>query len=310
MSARRGRRAAAPAVVVGLFIGAAGLLVGSPAHAQPNAGDPRTFAAKKACANNQTDEGVAMLAEYYAETGDVMAIYNQGRCYQQNDSHERALSRFREFLRVAKNIAPERRRQAEQQIQELEAEIEKKQERARREAAAATPTQSPTTGAPPVVVAPVVQATPPPSWQASATPPVAMRPAESLSATRAAPESHAGLRVAGFVLGGVAVAAAAGGVYFSTRVSGLQDDVNNAGKGSPNVRPASGDTVLQNIDDGKQAQTLQWVGYGAAIASAAGSVICFLLSGDSTPAPRSRSVALAPAIGGKSGYGAQLHLSF
>ena len=110
------------------------LLAGAAAAqtAPGDAADPRNLEAKKACASGHTQRAIEMLADYYAETGDSMALFNQGRCYQQNELPEQALGRFKEFLRKSDNR--ERRQEAGRHIAELEAEVQRK-----RAAAAALP---------------------------------------------------------------------------------------------------------------------------------------------------------------------------
>ena len=84
------------------------LLPGAPAltllvalAADPPADDPRPREAKAACAAGRVDEGIAVLARLYAESNDLMWVFNQGRCYQQNGRSDEAIQRFREFLRKA-----------------------------------------------------------------------------------------------------------------------------------------------------------------------------------------------------------------
>jgi hypothetical protein len=217
--------------------------------------DKRAFEAKRACASGDSQRGIELLADYYAETGDTTAIFNQGRCYQQNDLPEKALSRFREYLRVARNVPENRRQDAEGYIKDLEAELQKKK------TAAAAPFEDIILPTEPVVKAPALVTLPPPPALAVKAPP--------------APPSHGGLRVAGYVLSAVALGAAGTGAYFSARVGTLQRDVENSGNGRP---IATYDETQRRLSSGRTAQTLQWVGYGAAVAAAAGAVVLFLLS--------------------------------
>lgn len=73
-----------------------------PAFAQiSKAQRAREQEAKKAClaGKNSYEQGIEILAELYATTNEPTYIYNQGRCYQQNNQPELALSRFQEYLR-------------------------------------------------------------------------------------------------------------------------------------------------------------------------------------------------------------------
>jgi hypothetical protein len=83
--------------------------------------DPRAVEARKACAAGQVDRGVAILADYLSKTSDTTAIYNMARCYQQNGVADRALVKFREYLRLATDLTPDDRRDVEAHIRELEA---------------------------------------------------------------------------------------------------------------------------------------------------------------------------------------------
>ena len=116
----------------------------SPSVAQAQT-DPRMKAVKNACASGNFELGVKLLADLYVETNDPIAIYNQGRCYQQNAEPERAASRFREYLRKARDLSPAERAEVEGFIRETDAEAATKAQRA---AAAAAVAPTATTPAP------------------------------------------------------------------------------------------------------------------------------------------------------------------
>ena len=61
------------------------LLMGRVAQAQETGQDPRVGEAKTACVAGDVPKGVRLLAELYTASGDPIWIFNQGRCYQQND---------------------------------------------------------------------------------------------------------------------------------------------------------------------------------------------------------------------------------
>jgi hypothetical protein len=82
-------------------------------------------------------DGVAILAELFASTGDLDYVYNQGRCYQQNNRPDEAIARFREYLRRARVLSKGDRDEVESFIKELEAE---RDANARRRAAPAPAT--------------------------------------------------------------------------------------------------------------------------------------------------------------------------
>jgi len=79
------------------------LLLAAPA-AQAKDTDTKERAAKTACLAGDYVKGVAILSELYVSTNDPVFIYNQGRCFEQNHRYEDAISRFREYLRVARQI--------------------------------------------------------------------------------------------------------------------------------------------------------------------------------------------------------------
>jgi serine/threonine-protein kinase len=84
--------------------------------------DPRAIEARKACVSGQVERGIQLLADYLATTDDVIAVYNMGRCYQQNGLPDKALLQFREYLRKARNLSGAERADVEAQIRELEGE--------------------------------------------------------------------------------------------------------------------------------------------------------------------------------------------
>ena len=85
--------------------------------------DPRELEAKKACLGGRPDRGIELLAEMYAETNDPTYIYNQGRCFQQNGKPREALTRFREYMRKARDLSPDDKALVEGYISELEQQI-------------------------------------------------------------------------------------------------------------------------------------------------------------------------------------------
>jgi tetratricopeptide (TPR) repeat protein len=73
------------------------------AHAGDTAAKER--AAKTACLAGDFAKGVEILSELYVSTTDAVFLFNQGRCFEQNHRYEDAISRFQEYLRVAKRIS-------------------------------------------------------------------------------------------------------------------------------------------------------------------------------------------------------------
>jgi len=79
---------------------------------KPSSQSATEKAAKKACATGDFAKGVDLLADLYVESNEISWVYNQGRCYQQNNRWEQAISRFREYLRKAKDISDSDRAEA------------------------------------------------------------------------------------------------------------------------------------------------------------------------------------------------------
>jgi tetratricopeptide (TPR) repeat protein len=117
----------------------AGALLLSAAPARAQGADPREAAAKKACAAGRVDEGVELLAELFANTGDVNYVYNQGRCYQQNGVHDKAIQRFREYLRRSPDLPAAERQEVERFISEAEEQVRQRQVAAAKESEARSP---------------------------------------------------------------------------------------------------------------------------------------------------------------------------
>ena len=245
--------------------------------------DERAREALKACTMGKVDQGIELLADLYADTGDATAIFNQGRCYQQNDLPDKAISRFKEYLRVAKSQVQERRRQAQRYIEELQAEMNSKPQghgtppppraAAAEQSAAAPPPPRPADH-PPIAAPPVLG---PPVVTATAEPPA---------------EPHHGLRIAGAAAGAVALTATAAGVFFSLRVRSLGNDLEHAGNGAP----LSYEDAKSKWDAGKSAQALQWVGYGVAVAAAGAAVTLFVLGSQGSGPAESHALAFAPLL--------------
>jgi hypothetical protein len=82
--------------------------------------DPREAEARKECLAGRYQHGIDLLATLFTETKDPNYIYNQARCYQQNNRPEEAISRFREYLRKAPNLAASEEAEVKGYIRECE----------------------------------------------------------------------------------------------------------------------------------------------------------------------------------------------
>jgi tetratricopeptide (TPR) repeat protein len=88
--------------------------------AQAREADAKERAAKTACLAGDYVKGVALLSELYVSTNDPVYIYNQGRCFEQNHRYEDAISRFREYLRVGKQISRTDKADAQKHISDCQ----------------------------------------------------------------------------------------------------------------------------------------------------------------------------------------------
>jgi tetratricopeptide (TPR) repeat protein len=245
----------------GLAAAVAVVMAAPPAASQ----DPRAQEARKACAAGDVDRGIKLLADLISENGDPNALYNQGRCYQQNGRHEQAISRFREYLRTAKDIPSDEARTVEGYIKELEAELEAK---ARREIASPAAT------------------TPPPTTMTTMTTPTSVPVAPSADVTSSDGRS---LRIASIALGVLSVAALGTGIYAAMRVDAINERI------AAKEPPISAEDYQAWSREGERAEVLQWVGYGVSAGALAGAITCYLLS---TSAERARPVAaVTPRLG-------------
>lgn len=231
--------------------------------------DPRPAQARKACAAGNVERGIEILAEIVVENGDANAVYNQGRCYQQNGRPEAAVNRFREYLRTATALSPADRVQVEGYIKELDAEIEVK---ARRQAAAAgnapaaAPAQSP---APETPIPTPVAAAPAKAFVAApaAEPEPAAAPLTATASPAGAP-SHP-RQTAAIAAASLGVASVAAGVYFGWRTARSKQQIETS------TGPLEFSQLESMMAKGRQNAALQWAGYGLGAASLAAAAALF-----------------------------------
>lgn len=97
--------------------------------------DPREMKAREAFAAGSYQDALEIYTKLYAEKLHPTYLRNIGRCYQNLNEPERAISSFREYLRKAKDVTTDERAEVEGYIQEMEA-LQKKN------AAAAAPVKA------------------------------------------------------------------------------------------------------------------------------------------------------------------------
>jgi hypothetical protein len=219
--------------------------------------------AREACLDGNYTGGVAILSKLFVETKDMTYIFNQGRCFEQNQRYQDAIARFREYLRAGRN-SPDAAGQAE-----AERHIADCQEMlAQEHASPATP--------PPVSASP--PATPAASEPAPTPgPAIVGRP----TAEPAATASEAGLRTGGVVVAAVGVAALGTGVALNLKA-------NSATEAMYSTNGYTQDS------DRKTYTTLAWVGYGVGAACLATGAVLYTVG---LRARGGSNVALVPAVG-------------
>jgi tetratricopeptide (TPR) repeat protein len=82
--------------------------------------DPREMQARQAYAAGNYKDALGIYTELYAEKLHPTYLRNIGRCYQNLQDPEHAISSFREYLRKAKDIPADERSEVEGYIKEME----------------------------------------------------------------------------------------------------------------------------------------------------------------------------------------------
>jgi tetratricopeptide (TPR) repeat protein len=114
--------------------------------------DARELKAREDFAAGRYQEALELFAKLYAESLHPNYLRNIGRCYQNLGEPDRAINSFRDYLRKAKTISHEERKEVEGYISEMEA-LKREKESAASSAtatAAAAPAPPPPTATQPV----------------------------------------------------------------------------------------------------------------------------------------------------------------
>jgi hypothetical protein len=188
--------------------------------------------ARKACLEGDYSKGVSILSDLFLDTKNPTYIFNQGRCYEQNERFGEAISRFREYLRMEGDDSG----LAEKHISECEV-LE-----AKRLAAIPAPVLSPAPLPPP-------QPAPAPSV---AAPAAVFAPKPTVVVRQPDPSSSGtGLRTAGWIVGSVGLAGLAAGIVTNLKANSLAhsiDPPNTYSRGTESTR--------------RHYETASWIGYG------------------------------------------------
>jgi len=215
--------------------------------------EARERAAKKACLTGDEAKGVEILADLYIDTDDPTYLYNQGRCFEQNNRYEDAVGKFREYLRKAGSASADEKADAEKHIADCEALIAKKE---------------------PEAVQPILPKPEPrrPEARIEPEPPPPIPPGPKAKEPTAEVGEHAnspagggsGLRVAGIVTLSVGAAALIGGLVTNLQYNGKVGDLQKSY--DPKVN-----------DSAQTYHTLSVAAYGVGAACMVGGAILYYL---------------------------------
>ena len=225
--------------------------VGSEAKESAAVKETKERAAKKACLNGDAVKGVELLTDLFVDTNDPTYIFNQGRCYEQNNRCQEAIVRFREYLRKTAGGSESDRGDAQKHIEDCEALL------AKSGAAIASPPAA--AGAEPALMVAPLAVQPRPASNTDAT-----QAAVVVAEPRGASPPGAGLRATGvatMVVGGAALIA--GGVLNLKHNSMIHD--------------LKGDYSGDLADSAQSYKTLSMVGYGVGAACLVGGAVLYWL---------------------------------
>lgn len=121
--------------------------------------DPREMQAREAFAAGNYKDALEVYTKLFAEKLHPTYLRNIGRCYQNLDDYDHAISSFREYLRKAKELPADERAEVEGYIKEMD---DAKQKAAAAEAERSKPVPVIAPPPPPPAQATVLQTQPPP----------------------------------------------------------------------------------------------------------------------------------------------------
>ena len=259
---------------LGILVALLSILL-APSLAQATSREVNERAARKAC-----------LSDLFLDTKDATYIFNEARCFEQNNRCEEAIGPFREYLRKAQGLTAAERADTEKHIADCQALLGAKTSPAGDGASVSTPKTEAA-----VVAAPSATPSPP---LVAALPPTAAPDQFAVAPATQATHPGRGLRIAGLVLGGIGVASVGTAIYYYTRARSYSDKVS----GQPVANPS-------DLSAGRHAETMQWVFYGAGAAAFATGTLLYVLGWQ--PSEGGRAVAgVAPLMGpGVAGISAQ-----
>jgi hypothetical protein len=240
-------------------------------------------AAKKACLTGDANRGVSILADLFIDTDDPTYIFNQGRCFEQNNRYDDAINKFREYLRKAAKagtVSAQEKADAEKHIADCQALLGTKTDGAATTATTPEPTKPvlPTPEPKPREPEPVV----PPPEKPTATDGAAAGGSDTTTvvATTSGPSSTSegrGLRIGGIATASAGVLVLAGGFVANLKHNSMIDDLQGG------YEPGKHDTA-------KTYRSLAIAGYAVGGACLAGGALLYYLGW------RAGKVSVAPAV--------------
>jgi hypothetical protein len=223
--------------------------------------------AKAACAAGDVDRGIRLLATLYADTNDINWVYNQGRCYQQNERPEEAIGRFEEYLRRSSTATAAERTEVEGFIADLKTKQATKIAVEPNSVAPAIRPPAPSLPFPPATSEVGASAGPGSSQDGSPT-------LATLAPAPTPPGSHRRkiLTIAAASLGGLAVVSVVGGIVFQKHENAAQRDFDMLEKERGHVPGAIGEADWGDAQSrGDRAATLRTVSFVVAAVALVGA---------------------------------------
>jgi tetratricopeptide (TPR) repeat protein len=284
---------------VGVFLCCLALAASAPAMAADLEQGRAAFAeGQKAYLAGDYRGALTWFKNGYAQTQDPAFLLNMAQCHRSLGEASKALTMFRLYLKSApEGTNPEARAVATKAVKELESEAKTTPSETTTAAASSLapesvlgPASTRATAAPGASPTPVIKSSrrfdTGPGGMPVLEPTPELDAAKAAAAAAHAPDPTAAtrrhLRWAALACGAVGLVSVGTGIYYWTRANSLSDSANQAAV-----------YHRATYDDGKHAETMQWIFYGVGAAAVATGAGLFLYS-MRFPARRPATVSLAP----------------
>jgi hypothetical protein len=214
-------------------------------------------AAKKACLNGDPTKGIELLTDLYVDTNDAIYIYNQGRCYEQNNRCEDAVVRFREYLRKTPDASERDQADVKKHISDCEALLGKRGDQG---TSPSIPREADTSG----VVTPPSRVEPTKPIVLVDRPQVVGEVSPVIEKPTTGMHPGKGLRIAGLLTVGAGAVLVAAGALSNLQYNRM-------------IRDLRGEYSGPTDDSAQSYKTLSMVGYGAGAACLVGGAVLYWL---------------------------------